>query len=102
LLVTVTISYSLRNQYANNIYWEKTKANYAIESGIAFAQEKLKTDGFIEKEAQQRIEHFRVVVELLNETFTYLKVTAYGRFGVKQSIMIHLSPLTHEITRQDG
>lgn len=98
LIVTVTISQSLRSKQIANLHWEMIQANYAAECGIAQAQAKLHANISSFCVQVTKVNHITVRTEI-QKIPLQIRAVAYGRFGVKQTIVAHLSPMTYKVVR---
>ncbi|MBA4493273.1 hypothetical protein ACFO25_06635 [Paenactinomyces guangxiensis] len=101
ILVSFLVSQSVYSRQAQNLYWERMRAQYAAESGIALIQQRLEREPNRIKSDVFQINGLKVTTEILKPENSYIQVraTASGRFGVKQTIQAEIDPHTLAVIR---
>ncbi|SEN06545.1 hypothetical protein [Lihuaxuella thermophila] len=101
ILITLFVSQTVRGMHTGRLYGERMRVQYAAESGIAWMQHKLRYQPDHRDTGLVRVDDVKVHARVLGKDSSeiYIESTAYGRFGVKQTIRVWLDPETLAVTR---
>lgn len=101
ILLTLLVSQAVRHQQTENLFWERMRAQYAAESGIADMQYRLEHGQDRMDTMVIRLDDIEVQTQILNKDADkiHLQSTASSRYGVKQTIQVYLAPKTLEVIR---
>lgn len=101
ILVTLFLSQAVRGKHTERLHGERMRVQYAAESGIAWMQKRIRHQPDRLDADLIRVGDVKVHTRILRKDSSKIHIvsTAFGRFGVKQTIQVELDPKTLAVTR---